>query len=324
MRSRASRRADKKLVWGAGPSIERETALSVAAVIVSYNRKELLRRCLTSVAAQVPAPDEIIVVDNGSTDGSVELVRSEFPSATLFETGSNIGGAGGFAWGVELAISKGHEYAWLMDDDAEPAPDSLAPLLEVAAHADVAPGFLASAVKDEDGDELNPGHLPAVDPSPEKQLRARALGCIAITHATFVGVLVNLRMAATMPLPHRDFFIWLDDAEYTRRLARRSVGLFVPESVVKHPVKAANPDMAGRLFYYVRNHLWLTKLDTEATGLAGSVSAKAADLVRFAATILPASRSKKLWLTSLSRGLWQGLTTSPKPVMPGELLASKE
>lgn len=298
--------------------------MTVAAVVVSYNRKDLLRRCLTAIAKQVPTPDEIILVDNGSTDGSLELVREEFPQVTLFETGANVGGAGGFAWGVELAIAKGHDYAWLMDDDAEPAENSLAPLLQVIAKADVPPGFLASAVKDEYGAELNPGHLPAVDSSAEKQMRARAMGCIAITHATFVGVLVNLRLASTMPLPHRDFFIWLDDAEYTRRLARASIGLFVPESVVKHPVKAANPDMAGRLFYYVRNHLWLTKLDSEAKGLAGSVPAKAADLIRFAATVLPASRSKKLWLTSLSRGLWKGLTTSPQPVMPGELLASRD
>ncbi|WP_171041226.1 glycosyltransferase family 2 protein [Sinomonas susongensis] len=295
--------------------------MTVAAVVVSYNRKDLLRKCLTAIAGQVPAPDEIILVDNGSTDGSLELVREEFPQVTLFETGANIGGAGGFAWGVELAIAKGHDYAWLMDDDAEPAENSLAPLLEVVAKADVPPGFLASAVKDESGRELNPGHLPAVDSSAEKQMTARSMGCIAITHATFVGVLVNLRLASTMPLPHRDFFIWLDDAEYTRRLARAAIGLFVPESVVKHPVKAANPDMAGRLFYYVRNHLWLAKLDTEARGLVQSVPAKAAHLLMFALSVLPSSQSKKVWAGALARGLWQGLTKAPRDVMPGELLA---
>ena len=100
------------------------------------------------------------------------------------------------------------------------------------------------------------------------------------------------------------------------------MGLFVPESVVKHPVKAANPDMAGRLFYYVRNHLWLAKLDTERRGVVHSVPAKAADLVVFAASVFPASRSKKVWGASLVRGLWEGLTKSPREVMPGELLAA--
>lgn len=61
--------------------------MSVAVVVVSYNRKELLRDCLTSVCAQVAPEDEVIVIDNGSTDGSPELVRGEFPQATLFETG---------------------------------------------------------------------------------------------------------------------------------------------------------------------------------------------------------------------------------------------
>ncbi|MCH6469671.1 glycosyltransferase family 2 protein [Sinomonas terrae] len=304
---------------GASPGTK-GNRLTVAAVVVSYNRRDLLRRCLSAIDQQVPTVDEIIVVDNGSTDGSLELVRKDFPQATLFETGANVGGAGGFAWGVELAIAKGHDYAWLMDDDAEPAPDSFAPLLKVVENADSAPGFLASIVKDEEGVELNQGHLAVVDPNAEHQLAARALGCLAVTQATFVGVLVNLKLAATMPLPHRDFFIWFDDAEYTRRLARNSLGFCVPESVVRHPAKPANPDMAGRLFYYVRNNLWLTKLSDVPAGVTGSIAWNAAYLFLYALRLYPTAKSKKIWAASLARGLRDGLLRSPENIMPGGLI----
>jgi GT2 family glycosyltransferase len=62
---------------------------SVAVVVVNYNTRECLHACLASVAAESPA--EVVVVDNGSTDGSVEMVRSEFPAVRLIEDPSNPG-----------------------------------------------------------------------------------------------------------------------------------------------------------------------------------------------------------------------------------------
>ncbi|WP_336856749.1 glycosyltransferase family 2 protein [Sinomonas albida] len=296
--------------------------MTVAAVVVSFNRRDLLRKCLASLEAQGASLDEIIVVDNGSTDGSPEVVRAEFPDAFLFETGANLGGAGGFAWGVELASERGHDFAWLMDDDAEPAEHSLAPLLEVASNANLRPGFVASRVTDESGTQSNPGHPAVVDPDAQHQIAASAEGCVAVTQATFVGVLVNLEYARKMALPYADFFIWFDDAEYTRRLALQSLGLYVPASIVRHPAKPANPDMAGRLFYYVRNHIWLSKLYQGSDRFEGNAMLKALRVLGFALTIFADSRSKKLWATSLARGLWEGLTRTPRRVMPGELRAT--
>lgn len=297
--------------------------MSVATVVVSYNRLELLRKCLAAVTSQVPAPDEVILVDNGSTDGSLEMVRSEFPGTRIFETGANIGGAGGFAWGLELAIEAGHEFAWLMDDDAEPLPGSLAPLLDVYKASSIRPGFVASAVVGEEG-EANRGHLPAIDPDPMKQMAALKLGCIAVDHATFVGALIDLKQAASTHLPYMDFFIWLDDAEYTRRLAHGSLGLCVPESRIMHPDKTGSQDMGGRLFYFVRNHLWLTKLKPGARGIADKTPYKALELAVFGLREqLPHAGNKSLWAKSLGRGLFDGIFRSPRPIMPGDLLATR-
>ncbi|WP_175637454.1 glycosyltransferase [Sinomonas mesophila] len=295
--------------------------MTVAAIVVSYNRKDLLRRCLASLEAQGDVLDEIILVENGSTDGSPDMVREEFPSVTLCETGANLGGAGGFAFGLQLAIERGHAFGWLMDDDADPAPGSLARLVEVAQDSELRPGFIAASVTDDTGTAPNPGHPAIFDPDAEKQVRATAVGGVAVTQATFVGVLVDLGLARTMPLPYADFFIWLDDAEYTRRLASRSIGVYVPTSIVRHPAKpasAANPDMAGRLFYYVRNHIWLSKLYEGAGAWEGSAVVKALRVIGFALRMFPDSRSKKTWASALVRGLWEGLARNPRPVMPGE------
>ena len=62
--------------------------------IVSYNTRDLLRDCLNALVAREKEGEaalEIIVADNGSSDGSVEMVRDEFPHVTLVETGGNIG-----------------------------------------------------------------------------------------------------------------------------------------------------------------------------------------------------------------------------------------
>lgn len=296
--------------------------MSVAIVVVSFNRKDLLRECLTSVIPQSEPDDEVIVVDNGSTDGAPDMVREEFPLVTLFETGRNLGGSGGFAWGVELAIAKGHDWAWLMDDDANPTSGSLTALREVSNAAKPEPGIIASLVRGLDESQQNPGQVAAIDPDAENQIAAQRIGGIAITHATFVAVLINLHYARALALPYTDFFIWFDDVEYTRRLARSSIGILVPSSVVRHPVKPPTRDLGGRLFYYVRNSLWLSKLDTRG-GIRNFLPLKAVYLAIYALKTLPHTKNKSIWARSLLMGLKQGLLDRPHTDMPGDLLRSK-
>src|SRR3954447_10197137 len=71
------------------------------AIVVTFNRRELLAECLQALLEQTLAPDEIIVVDNASSDGTAEMVRERFPQARLEAPTENIGGAGGFHHGLE-------------------------------------------------------------------------------------------------------------------------------------------------------------------------------------------------------------------------------
>ena len=98
----------------------------VCAVVVTRDRRDLLRRCLLALQQERRPPDGILVVDNASSDGSPEMVRDEFPEAELLRLEENVGGAGGFHRGVARAYASGYDWLWLLDDDTLPTGDSLA------------------------------------------------------------------------------------------------------------------------------------------------------------------------------------------------------
>src|SRR5262249_14986996 len=104
-------------------------APKVTAVVVTYNRRDLLLESLAAVLAQNRAPDSVIVVDNASADGTADAVRKAFPGVQLAELARNSGGAGGFAAGLALALAGAADLIWLMDDDTVPEPGALAALL---------------------------------------------------------------------------------------------------------------------------------------------------------------------------------------------------
>ncbi len=110
------------------------TTVDVSVLVVSYNTAAHLRRCLESVHASVSLGVELIVIDNASSDGSDALVRSEFPRATLIETGANLGFAGAVNRGAEVASGR---YLLLLNPDAQLLPGTLD---ELVAFADAWPG----------------------------------------------------------------------------------------------------------------------------------------------------------------------------------------
>ena len=113
---------------------------SVSVVVVNWNRRALLQECLESLARQTLPPRELIVVDNGSTDGSVELVRDRFPEAQLVALPRNTGFAAGNNCGLRQARG---EYVALLNNDAVADPDWLSRLVQ-AIDAHPAVGCCAS------------------------------------------------------------------------------------------------------------------------------------------------------------------------------------
>jgi rhamnopyranosyl-N-acetylglucosaminyl-diphospho-decaprenol beta-1,3/1,4-galactofuranosyltransferase len=238
----------------------------VCAVVVTYNRSEMLRRCLSALAAQRRPPDRILVVDNASTDGTREMVKEEFESAELLALASNEGGAGGFHEGVKRAHADGAEWLWLMDDDTIPTPDALAELLDAAARLDGVeqPSLLASRVIWRDR-TLHPMNIPILERRRMERVIAGAEhGVMPIRGATFVSLLLHRRAVDRYRLPLKHFFLWTDDIEYTSRIVLGGEhAYFVPASVALHDTAApvdfrtAKPD---RFYYHVRNTLFMARV----------------------------------------------------------------
>jgi rhamnopyranosyl-N-acetylglucosaminyl-diphospho-decaprenol beta-1,3/1,4-galactofuranosyltransferase len=166
----------------------------VVAVIVTWNRRDLLAEALRATLAQTRPPDRILVVDNASTDGTDQLLSDEFAGVDVVRTAYNCGGAGGFALGIRDALESAPDaLVWLMDDDTVPEPGALATLVDTrTAYAGAAPALVASRVLWTDGRD-HPMNTPRRRPGAGRADRRRAaeIGCVPIRSASFVSVLVD-------------------------------------------------------------------------------------------------------------------------------------
>lgn len=211
----------------------------VAAVVVTYNRCEKLAKVLDSLASQTLPPKSIFVVDNASSDATPEVVEARedaMPNLRYIRLEKNLGGAGGFYEGIKAAYRDGAEYIWISDDDAYPRPDAIETLQrslpEFEAATGYRPSFACSRVEWTNGDicEMN---LPNTVWDWARFIDGESTRPL-VDSCSFVSVLVPRWAVQAHGLPIPDYFIWFDDAEYTRRIARTYPGILVPESRVVH------------------------------------------------------------------------------------------
>ena len=110
--------------------------MHVTAVVVAYNRRELLLEALRALLDQTVPPDSVIVVDNASTDASADVASGVSSDFDVIRLDRNTGGAGGFAVGIERAVTAhGADLVWIMDDDTIPTPSDEEPVEASAAGA---------------------------------------------------------------------------------------------------------------------------------------------------------------------------------------------
>ncbi len=294
----------------------------VVAVIVTYNRRELLLESLAAVQAQHRPPDTVIVVDNASTDGTAAAVRASVPAVQLAELDQNYGGAGGFAYGMAQALGDGADLIWAMDDDTIPEPGALAALLAAReGYPGRVPAVVASAVRWTDG-RPHPMNTPRAKPMAAAAERSAAAecGCVPIRSASFVSVLVDAAQCESRGLPRADFFLWNDDFEFTTRLLRGNIGLLCPASVVVHKTRTfggTTADPGERFFYEVRNKIWTLRVNS--LGPAERMLYTGATLRRWVRTYAGGA-DRRVLRACFVRGLVAGIRTRPRPneqVLPG-------
>jgi rhamnopyranosyl-N-acetylglucosaminyl-diphospho-decaprenol beta-1,3/1,4-galactofuranosyltransferase len=311
---------------GAAPASGSGQPPRVIAVVVTYNRRELLLEALAAVQAQTRPADAVIVVDNASADGSAAAVRGQFPTVQVAELASNTGGAGGFACGIALALDESADLVWLMDDDTVPEPGALQALLEARARHPAypahPPALLASRVVWTDG-RAHPMNTPRAKPFAGRAEReaAAAAGCVPIRSASFVSVLVDAGVCRERGLPQADYFLWNDDFEFTTRVLRGNVGLLCPASTVVHKTAvfgSTDSDPGQRFFYEVRNKIWTLRARAPLAPLE-RVLYGGSTLRRWARTFARSGDRRALG-QCLVKGAAAGVRTSPRPT--AEVLAA--
>ncbi len=104
----------------------------VAAVVLNYNGKDVTLQALESLVAMTYSDFDVVVADNGSTDGSGEAIAAAFPQVFQARTEDNLGPAGGLNLGIGWAMERGYDYLLLLNNDIEAAPDMLTELVTVA------------------------------------------------------------------------------------------------------------------------------------------------------------------------------------------------
>lgn len=208
----------------------------VAAVVVTYNRIELLKKNIKALHKQKNQDQmDILIIDNASTDGTEKYIKSLNDSKILYlNTGKNIGGAGGFNYGMHKAVEAGYKWIWLMDDDTVPKSNALQELLKVDSQLGDDYGFICSRVLWKDGTQCLM-NCPKYKNQKINQDKLE-LSLTDITQASFVSLFLRRNTIKEVGLPIKEFFIWGDDVEYTRRISLRykKECYLVRESVVYH------------------------------------------------------------------------------------------
>lgn len=212
--------------------------LRIVAVVVTFNRRELVLRLLARLGESTVRPDEVIVVDNASSDGTPQAIATGEWSlpVKVVALPTNTGGAGGFRAGVLAAMDAGADALWLMDDDGTPASDCLATLLPRLRDHD----FVGPLVVD----EADPQRLvfPIRRPGTARALSTVAAatpdasGLIRDVVIPFNGVLFTRALVEEIGAPRADFFIWGDDVEYLWRAQRSGARIAtVTDARFTHP-----------------------------------------------------------------------------------------
>lgn len=222
----------------------------IAAIVVTYNRKDCLVQCVKALATQTYLPATIIIVDNASTDGTMEALHDNGfnvkdherirygKTEIMYERlEQNMGGAGGFYHGIKTGYEMNlYDAFWVMDDDGLPHRDSLKHMVGYLDHFDyISPLCLAT----ENHAMLAFDHK-GVPLASDYIARFAVDGVVHHDAYPFNGVMYSRAFVEKVGLPRKEFFIWGDEANYHRRgIAQGFEPVVIVDALHYHPLNRA-------------------------------------------------------------------------------------
>lgn len=264
-----------------------ESAPSVAAIIVTYNRIHCLKRCMNSLASQVFKPSCLIVFDNASTDGTKNFFLNELGLAqegensaffsgfyfgipiSYFPSNENKGGSFGFKTALLIAQKTKSDFYWLMDDDVAPEKNCLQNLVH-SFSADVAAAYphrVGEGFREQIAikQNLTSPFWGLFRPNKKKYFYNGPLeNTVSAINFSFEGPLLKREFVEKAGEIDDSFFNQYDDGDYSERMRRFGKILYVGSAIMERQLPAQNgKDNLLRCYYTVRNSILFNKKYTK-------------------------------------------------------------
>ncbi|MFL7892995.1 MAG: glycosyltransferase family 2 protein [Anaerolineales bacterium] len=238
----------------------------VYVVILNWNNAEDTLACLESLQASDYNPFIPVVVDNGSSDGSVEKIRAAFPEVKRIELTSNLGYAEGNNAGIRLAMNSNADYVMILNNDTLVEPEMLAELVALAESNQqigmIGPMMycfqpsdtifaLGSFVDWHRGETINRGMF-----QPSKNLEGN-LKAEKVDFITGCGVLVSRKLLEEVGALDPIYYLNFEDADWGVRAQRQGFEIwYTPKAILWHKVSATLGQASPKNTYYMtRNAL---------------------------------------------------------------------
>ncbi|MCT7579734.1 glycosyltransferase [Aliarcobacter butzleri] len=258
--------------------------MKICTVVVTYNRYKLLKECLDSLLYQTYKTD-ILVVNNASTDDTDSKIKEdkylENENIIYKKLPKNLGGAGGFHFGVKYAQENSYDYVWLMDDDAEPELNTLEGLvknIDDSKYSAYAPKLFIGTKENSVLSLSGYGHRAMFDyynciPSFQKPVNKEIYDSefAQIDLASFVGILIPLTSIKKIGLPEERFFIHHDDVEYSLRLSTIGKILMINSVNIYHKEQRQEEKVQKQFLWFKKNRIRFDKLWLKYFGLRNSI-----------------------------------------------------
>lgn len=234
-------------------------------VIVTYNRLNLLKECISMAKNQTLTPEHIIIVNNASTDQTKEYLDSlNNPQLIIRHLPENSGGAGGFHEGLKLSLTTDADWSVIIDDDAM-LDSHFLELIDAQASKSSDVQAYAGTVYQNGSIDLThrqfykrPGFMAV---KPDKSIYDQ--DHFTCDLASFCGLVVSNELIRKIGLPEKDYFIWYDDTEYSIRIREHSPIVVIPAAYLNHkvavPVVQTPRRYTWKDYYGLRNRMHMVK-----------------------------------------------------------------
>lgn len=251
-----------------------KNAPAVVAVVLNWNGFADTQKCVASLQQIDYANFEIVIVDNGSTDGSAEKLRQAFPHLKIIRLQKNLGYAAGNNAGIKFALAQGAAYILVINNDVVAEKDFLSPMVELAermpeigvvtckvcylsnpkqiyAAGGTFSRWLCTGIND----------LQWQFDDPERNIKDRER---EISFAPGCLMLIRSVVFERAGLLDERFFLYVEDLEFSRRVGNHFRMIYTPRGKVYHKSGAGTSWASYTptyLYYHTRNRLWVFRND---------------------------------------------------------------